>query len=224
MKVILNTIAALVITVFSVSANAVVINFIELTESTLGETAWQELSVGPAALGIKITGHATNDNDTQQFAYLDWGNAGLGVCKDASPAGAETGNTSNRCSSGAGDDNVTVGEYLVISFNQAVAVNNLWFNNNHDGGFGAGDEVTIGTIGPGGSLGNYGVQTGYAGGANGIGSFNVAADQKLKVAYGGRQFYMSGMEVSAVPVPAAIWLFGTALFGLVGISRKKRIH
>ncbi|MCP4874294.1 MAG: hypothetical protein GY896_02305 [Gammaproteobacteria bacterium] len=32
---------------------------------------------------------------------------------------------------------------------------------------------------------------------------------------------LTGIEVSAVPVPAAIWLFGTALFGLVGFGRRK---
>ena len=42
----------------------------------------------------------------------------------------------------------------------------------------------------------------------------------------GDQFFMnleidSVSAVSAVPVPAAIWLFGTALVGLVGFSRRK---
>jgi hypothetical protein len=31
------------------------------------------------------------------------------------------------------------------------------------------------------------------------------------------------LEVSAVPVPAAIWLFGTALIGLVGFNKRKAI-
>jgi hypothetical protein len=30
-------------------------------------------------------------------------------------------------------------------------------------------------------------------------------------------------EVSAVPVPAAVWLFGTALVGFIGISRKTKV-
>ncbi len=30
-----------------------------------------------------------------------------------------------------------------------------------------------------------------------------------------------GGEVSAVPVPAAVWLFGTGLLGLVGVARRK---
>jgi hypothetical protein len=29
-------------------------------------------------------------------------------------------------------------------------------------------------------------------------------------------------DVSAVPVPAAIWLFGSGLLGLIGISRRQR--
>jgi hypothetical protein len=33
--------------------------------------------------------------------------------------------------------------------------------------------------------------------------------------------YASFQEVSAVPVPASVWLFGTALIGLVGFSKRK---
>ncbi len=31
-------------------------------------------------------------------------------------------------------------------------------------------------------------------------------------------------DVSAVPVPAAVWLFGSGLVGLIGVSRRKRRH
>jgi hypothetical protein len=31
-----------------------------------------------------------------------------------------------------------------------------------------------------------------------------------------------GIEISQVPVPAAIWLFGSGLLGLVGIARRKK--
>ena len=33
---------------------------------------------------------------------------------------------------------------------------------------------------------------------------------------------MMGLEVSAVPIPAAVWLFGSGLLGLIGIARRKR--
>lgn len=35
--------------------------------------------------------------------------------------------------------------------------------------------------------------------------------------------YSLQVEVSAVPVPAAIWLFGSGFIGLVGIARKKKV-
>lgn len=34
--------------------------------------------------------------------------------------------------------------------------------------------------------------------------------------------YSVGLNVSAVPVPAAVWLFGSGFLGLVGIARRKR--
>jgi len=33
----------------------------------------------------------------------------------------------------------------------------------------------------------------------------------------------ASLEVSAVPVPAAVWLFGSGLLGLVGVARRKRM-
>ncbi len=37
----------------------------------------------------------------------------------------------------------------------------------------------------------------------------------------GRQFYIVNANVSAVPVPAAVWLFASGLLGLVGVSRRR---
>lgn len=89
---------------------------------------------------------AAADDDAQQFAYLDWGNAGLGVCKDLNNNNnadkTRPGNGGNLCNPSS-DDNTTVTEYLSFTFDKDVIIQNLWFNNNHDGGFGAGDQVSI---------------------------------------------------------------------------------
>lgn len=87
-------------------------HFITLTESAggLGESAWNPLVLSVGGATVTITGHAlSGDDDPTQFAYLDWGTAGLGVCKDAS-VGAHPGSGTNRCTPSS-DDNVTVGEY-----------------------------------------------------------------------------------------------------------------
>ncbi len=201
------------------SARADVINFISMTESAggYGEGAWAPLTLAVGGVNMTITGHATDDDDSQQYAYLDWGNAGLGSCKDAVNLAAvnatHSGSGSNNCRPSS-DDNITTNEYLRFVFDHDVIINNLWFNNNHDGGFGAGDQVRID-----GDL--FNVATGYAGGANGIGSFFVAAGSYFHVAFANEQFYLSGMEVTAaVPEPEALLLLGIG--GLMMLQRRRR--
>lgn len=212
----------------SLGPNSASIDFIALTEESaanggLGESSWSTLTV-PAFFGMQVTGHATDDTpnsaggapDLAQFAYLDWNTAGLGVCKDAigAPTGALPGNTVNSCQPSS-DDNVTDNEYLEFIFGQDVVVNKIFLNNNHDGGLGAGDMVDVaGTA--------FDFALGVVDGIDGNG-FALTAGQILKVAFNNEQFYVSGMEVSAVPVPAAFWLFGTALLGFISYSRRTRV-
>ena len=40
--------------------------------------------------------------------------------------------------------------------------------------------------------------------------------------YGNTATALTTAEISAVPVPAAVWLFGSGLIGLVGIARRKK--
>lgn len=36
------------------------------------------------------------------------------------------------------------------------------------------------------------------------------------------QFYLEGLNITPVPVPAAVWLFGSGLLGLIGTARRRR--
>jgi len=62
---------------------------------------------------------------------------------------------------------------------------------------------------------------------NGL-TFNVEAGQVYTIAVGGHEFgSVFGptadykLTVNAVPVPAAVWLFGSALAGLLGFNRRR---
>lgn len=54
--------------------------------------------------------------------------------------------------------------------------------------------------------------------SNGSGSFDYSyfGDSAID------SIILSGSQVSAVPVPATIWLFGSGLLGLIGVSRQKK--
>jgi len=82
----------------------------------------------------------------------------------------------------------------------------------------SGDEFVIGLTGLG--IGNPDPWGSYSGGyVNGMlylnGSVFVNSDSDLH--------FRTYVDVSAVPVPAAAWLFGSGLIGLIGIARRKTI-
>lgn len=203
--------------VFSASANAMVIDFITMADTNSpGERGFATLSVGGGLLNI--TGHASNDNagDTQQFAYLDKGNAGLGACKDI--------NGSNQCTPSS-DDNVTTGEWLTLTAVSDLLISNLWFNNNHDEGFDALDKISIGSDNWfTGVLKKQGASaTGYTDDANYTTDITLLAGQSIKLSFFNEQFYLSALEVEGitVPEPATLGLLGLGALGLFASRRRK---
>lgn len=99
-------------------------------------------------------------------------------------------------------------------FDRAVTIDKLWFNNNHDGGFDALDKVNI-------AGSNYTVVKGYAGdNPSGIGPFSVSANTAFQVKYFNEEFYMSAMEVTAVPESgSALLMLVLGSLSVVGIKR-----
>ncbi len=226
-KTALYSMIGLVFALAASSANATLINFMAMADGTeWGESGYSSLDVG-------ILSVTAEKNGSSAFAYLDRGTAGLGVCGLVNNTGKAGNSGSNRCSSGASDDNVTNGEKLIFKFDDDVTITNIWFNNNHDGGFQAGEYIDINGA-------DYQAIDGVLGGlatdltkSYGFGSFNVAANTAFNVSFFdnlnnikgaiGEQFYVSAIEFETrkVPAPGSLALFGLGLAGL-GYMRKKK--
>lgn len=214
-------------TLTSSIASAGLIDFKAMAEPSgvYGESIWDTLTIIQTGFKLDIT--ATQSGSTAA-AYLDAGNAGLGVCDSVKVGGianAATNSSTNQCWN-AGDDNVTFGEALRFVFNVDVVINDIWFNNNHDGDKsllnntisinGAGHTFTSGpAIGPA----DFAVGKSYLVKANipfDISFFGVTENP-------GDQFYVSKIDVSAAPIPEpSAWML--LLIGLLGLSvTRKRV-
>ena len=70
----------------------------------------------------------------------------------------------------------------------------------------------------------YWTATEYAHRTNHMWSFNMSNGYQLNEleTFSNYAWAVQSGDVSAVPVPAAVWLFGSGLLGLAGISRRKK--
>ena len=156
----------------------------------------------------------------QHYAYFD-GNkdggskkGGLGVCKES--GGACGGNP---------DDNHMQGEFIHMIFDEVVKILSLDINGDHkavatganlmyslDGGMSWSSRLIEDLVADNDTTDNLTVNWLLS---------NKTLDYTITPDTG--QMYLSAMTVSAVPVPAAFWLFGTALIGFVGLSRRTNL-
>jgi hypothetical protein len=152
--------------------------------------------------GVTLTASATY-NGGLAYAYLDAGTAGLGVCRVAT--------SSNQCTPSS-DDNVTTGEVLKLSFDKLVSVSMLstYFRDTDHKLYGSiPDSVQVSI--DGGSWTQLNTLTSLVGH-----QFDLRTTSNLG------QFYVSVMDVTAVPEPSTWLLFGLGLLGFILVARRQR--
>lgn len=165
--------------------------------------------------GIQLSASGSSpDGSIPYYAYLDSGNAGLGVCQNLT--------SSNQCTPSS-DDNVTYLENLILAFDQEVNIEQTTFvNGSHGTSFLGSFDLSI----DGGAATTYNLTNIFSTILTGtefiFTNLNPEGGSNNSNEY---QFYISALNVtatpSAVPVPAAVWLFASGLLGLVSIARRR---
>jgi hypothetical protein len=176
-------------------SSAAVLNF-ALEADMNGERG---LLNGSTIVNMLNTGKDVTFNATGGYAYLDSGNAGLGVCALLS--------RSAQCIPSS-DDNVTAREAVYVDVSGDNTISSGFFRTANHG------KLT-------GDL-DYSVDGGTnwltANVLDGLFDFGGVAFDNIGFKYTGKEFYVSSLDISAVPIPAGFFLLAGAL-SLLGLKK-----
>jgi hypothetical protein len=195
----------LIIVITMSTVKATIINFKDIANN--GEIGLQDYS--PVS-GLTINAYSTETNG-KEYAYLDAGWGGLGVCKAID---------SNAQCNPSSDDNTTVGELLTFVFEQDTLISKIWFNNNHGE-----DKSLLGDMINISGIGNYLFLASDQ--INVIGSnsdwlystpLNVSANTDFNISYMNEEFYVTAIEYSYINVRDDITVSEPSILSLMLLS------
>ncbi|MEY1554514.1 VPLPA-CTERM sorting domain-containing protein [Yoonia sp. R2331] len=227
------TAAAISAAFFATSAVAAPVSINFQAEADFNEQALSDgtvlNSVNTSLLNVTVSGGLQTNYGTpvanDAYAYLDHGNAGLGVC--TTPFAINTvGGTGkeNQCNPGS-DDNVTANEFVTIAFDVTMILSDFVFRAaNHSLISSTSlDTLLIGINGGGLSETSFGA----------LSNIPLFGIDSLTLAYGGtgaQEFYLSSVKaepdpniVGQIPLPAGLPLLLAGL-GALGLAKRRKQH
>lgn len=159
--------------------------------------------------GVTVTATATELNgDGIYSAYLDGGDAGLGVCKVLT--------SSDQCAPSS-DDNVTVTELLHLAFDEIVSITEINFLNGAHGTDFANNQFNV-RIDDAATYSTYSLSSQFLTVLSGQ-KFSFWLDDQSN-AVNQNQFYISSVTV---PAPGTLMLLSLGLLGLFGSTKKRSV-
>ncbi len=185
------------------------------------ERGYKDFGVTEDGITLQATGYYKQKNkwaNSNSYAYLDRGNAGLGVCHQVKGL--------NQCDPSS-DDNVTYKEKLVLTFDQTVNLDEMSFRNGgHGTKFKGKFQLSILLNGIWGEWAKYDLDRNFTSSLLGEGFAFYNPNKRDKNKY---QFYIdtmtvssapSTLAVSAVPAPGSVFLL---MLGLIGLRANKKM-